>query len=56
MKKYSTTNEFTAGSFNKEWEGKKKSSDSSSVWDSLIIILHKEFINPLLFPLSEVSR
>lgn len=37
-------------------ERKKSLGDSLSAWDSPIIIIHKEFINPLLFPLPEVSR
>lgn len=48
---------FLLGNLMKKGKERKKSlGDSLSAWDSPIIIIHKEFINPLLFPLPEVSR
>lgn len=41
---------------NRKETKRKPLGDFLSVWDSPIATTHKEFINPLFFPLSDISR
>lgn len=55
--KFSPINKFTARYLRKNRKKSKTSlEDSLGVWDSSIIIIHKEFTNPPLFLLSEIQR